>query len=372
MYSTYVMKGSYCLKEKIKPIIKFICFCLIFVLLFIGIGQFLTISERQTVASVEGLFKEPEDSIDVVFLGASEIYADYCPTAAWSDYGYTSYSLSVTGAPGSLYKSMLREVLELQSPKLVVVEMNGFLQSDKYYARSEKLHAWIDAIPGDENRQLAIREAVPEDQQDQFKRGALSTFVMNHNNWKLLGPCILASYSRIRMSFKDQGKMKGFATFATLCDPEESKHERKIHFTEKSQAYLDDFMKYCKENNIEVLFARFPHDTTIVNAELYDEVEAFVENHGYRFVNFEEIKQEIDIDDMENYYNPEHLNAAGALKFTNYLGQYLVDNYDIVGEHSKEIADNWNDCAKEVDTLLSHVMKETQSDTKRLYSNLNL
>ncbi len=131
-------------------------------------------------------------------------------------------------------------------------------------------------------------------------------------------------------------------------------------------------MSYCKENDIEVLFARFPHDTTIVNAELYSEVEAFVEAHGYRFENFETIKEAVDIDDMENYYNPEHLNAAGALKFTKYLGKYIVENYDVSGEHSPALEDSWNRCAKEVDSRRESVIEETQSDTKRVYSNLSL
>ena len=61
-----------------------------------------------------------------MMIGASEVYADYSATEAWKNYGYTSYSLGVSGAPGSLYKSMLREALTRQHPKVVVFEVNGF------------------------------------------------------------------------------------------------------------------------------------------------------------------------------------------------------------------------------------------------------
>ena len=85
-------------------------------------------------------------------IGASEVYADYSATEAWKNYGYTSYSLGVSGVPGSLYKSMLREALTRQHPKVVVFEVNGFLQNDSYYDRTVKLHSWIDNIHNEENR----------------------------------------------------------------------------------------------------------------------------------------------------------------------------------------------------------------------------
>lgn len=101
-------------------------FALIFVVLFSFVSTFFKMTDAVNIATIEGFYKEPKDSIDVMMIGASEVYADYSATEAWKNYGYTSYSLGVSGAPGSLYKSMLREALTRQHPKVVVFEVNGF------------------------------------------------------------------------------------------------------------------------------------------------------------------------------------------------------------------------------------------------------
>ena len=50
-------------------------------------------TDAVNIATIEGFYKEPKDSIDVMMIGASEVYADYSATEAWKNYGYTSYSL---------------------------------------------------------------------------------------------------------------------------------------------------------------------------------------------------------------------------------------------------------------------------------------
>lgn len=55
-------------------------------------------TDAVNIATIEGFYKEPENTIDVMMIGASEVYADYSATEAWKNYGYTSYSLGVSSA----------------------------------------------------------------------------------------------------------------------------------------------------------------------------------------------------------------------------------------------------------------------------------
>ena len=135
-----------------KAIAKTIAFLLIFVLIYMFIASFLRMTDVVNIATIDGFYKEPENTIDVMLIGASEVYADYSATTAWKEYGYTSYSFGVSGVPGSVYKSMLRETLTRQKPKVVVFEVNGFLQNDAYYDRTIKLHSWIDNMHDEKNR----------------------------------------------------------------------------------------------------------------------------------------------------------------------------------------------------------------------------
>ncbi|MBE5890735.1 MAG: hypothetical protein E7282_07160 [Lachnospiraceae bacterium] len=349
------MKNS--MKRTKKIVIRTLAFCLIFALLFIGSSTFLQVACKISVASVQGFYKEPENSLDVVVIGASEVYSGYCAPLAWQEYGYTSYSLSVSGVPGSLYKSMAREALASQNPKLMVFEINGFLQDDDYFERTAQLHYWIDQIRDEDNKKETIAEAVPEDQKEGFE----NTFALNHGNWKMMDCCFDTAYARFKISHEKQSCLKGFASKAMFSDSKSSSKGKELYFTEKSRAYLTGLLEYCKSQGMEnVLFARFPHQKNVKNPEVLEEIQQLVESYGYDFENFEDDREQLDLLKAENYYNPEHLNVVGSRKFTKYFGQYLVDHYQIVGEHTEEVKSNWDDCAQQAEVLLQKLEKDTQ------------
>lgn len=184
-------------KGRHRKVIRIGAFALVFVVLFSFVSTFFKMTDAVNIATIEGFYKEPKNTIDVMMIGASEVYADYSATEAWKNYGYTSYSLGVSGVPGSLYKSMLREALTRQHPKVVVFEVNGFLQNDSYYDRTVKLHSWIDNIHNEENRLDTIKEIVPKDEQDNFT----NPLKLHHSNWKDIGKCAHTFATRVGMYF---------------------------------------------------------------------------------------------------------------------------------------------------------------------------
>lgn len=184
-------------KGRHRKVIRIGAFALVFVVLFSFVSTFFKMTDAVNIATIEGFYKEPKNTIDVMMIGASEVYADYSATEAWKNYGYTSYSLGVSGAPGSLYKSMLREALTRQHPKVVVFEVNGFLQNDSYYERTVKLHSWIDNIHNEENRLDTIKEIVPKDEQDNFR----NPLKLYHSNWKDIDKCAHTFATRVGMYF---------------------------------------------------------------------------------------------------------------------------------------------------------------------------
>ena len=84
-------------------------FWLIAAILFVGAGRILCYNENESMVNVKGFYQEKRNSLDVVMIGPSELYADYSPPLAWNEFGYTSYNLAISGVPGNLYISMLKE-----------------------------------------------------------------------------------------------------------------------------------------------------------------------------------------------------------------------------------------------------------------------
>lgn len=72
---------------------------------------------------VEGFFDEPEDSLDVVFIGSSHVYCDINPLYLWKNYGITSYDFSITTQTVDCSYYYMQEMFKHQAPKVVFFEV---------------------------------------------------------------------------------------------------------------------------------------------------------------------------------------------------------------------------------------------------------
>ena len=108
-----------------KRALRAVIFLLIVVLLYSAAANVLSVNNTWDMRHIRGFYLEPQDSLDVVMLGASELYTGFSSPLAWQQYGFTSYPLAVSSMPSCLYDSMLTETMRRQTPKVVVVEING-------------------------------------------------------------------------------------------------------------------------------------------------------------------------------------------------------------------------------------------------------
>ena len=136
------------LKIYLKRTVKIISLCLA-VLLVVGVSsEYLLSYFDANTLRLEGFYMEEENSLDVVFIGASEVYSDFSSGQAYDEFGFTSYPYATGANPISVYKSELKEILKKQSPKLIICEINGALypKSDMI-EKTGSLHKYFDNTP---------------------------------------------------------------------------------------------------------------------------------------------------------------------------------------------------------------------------------
>ena len=91
-------------KTVVKKLFATVVFAIIFAVLFqIATKSFIVI-DNVDVANIDGFYQTKENSVDVMLMGASEIYMGYAPGLAWHEYGIKSMNLSIGGIPCSMYK----------------------------------------------------------------------------------------------------------------------------------------------------------------------------------------------------------------------------------------------------------------------------
>lgn len=353
-------------RSKRKTIVRVIAFLLIAALIYGALTRLLTINNATEQQYIRSFYLEPKDSIDVMILGASETFTDYCAPLAWQHAGFTSYPLAVSAAQGTIYPSMLRESAKRQSPGVYVVEVNGFLYTA---AEREELgkaatREWLDTLPLSHNKVQAIDECV------QGKR--LSYYVpllKYHSNWKDLS--LIRRSLSLQQQARDAGYSytKPFLSISSYLLPTDEIPVRQQTLDDFNEQSLRTFCETARALGIKnVLFARFPHRTVIENYDaVFAELEAVVHEYGYDFVNFDTQMDAIGLDPLNDFANAEHLNIFGAEKFTPYLADYLTQHYDLNTAHSQTVADEWTRCA-----AFTQQMLPVCEDNTRRYTAENL
>ena len=93
-----------------KRIVKLCCFGLVFLLFLGGVSAFLQVNSFPDGLRIKGFYLEPENSLDMVTIGASETYTAIAPGMLWDEYGFTSYDFSTAGSPIAIVTSQVKEV----------------------------------------------------------------------------------------------------------------------------------------------------------------------------------------------------------------------------------------------------------------------
>ena len=115
------------LDPRIRKLMRAICFCLLFVILFVFLsGAFIPrtgTTEDGMESRISKAYRgEPRDSIDSVFIGNSDIYRAISPVDLFHQTGITS---AIAGRPNKQLSEVpgdIRDILRYQNPKTIVLE----------------------------------------------------------------------------------------------------------------------------------------------------------------------------------------------------------------------------------------------------------
>lgn len=330
---------------------KILCLALC-VLILSGACLSLCFYHDYTGILMAGLFKEPEDTVDVVILGASEAYVDYSAAYAYEQYGFTSYPYAWDAATGMLYEAQVREILKRQNPEWILVEINGILYDDiKDVTNSNSLRIFLDHTPMGVNKLRTMAEFAPVEDWYHY----LFPLAKYHDAWKTAYD--QGGLLRDWLSVKQKGSvLKGNVTNVMPFDAPESRDVRQDFSREplepQAEAYLISFLEFCRENGLDnVIFVRFPHiiasDWNYGRFRRCNKAEQIIQSYGFSFINLERNYQDIGLDFSSDFYNEDHLNYMGQQKLTAHLGKILTEEFGLTpSDLSPEVQANWEKSAE--------------------------
>ena len=135
-------------QDKITRTVKVALFLLTVMVSCLVLQHYFLRNMDHNSLRVDGYYQEQRDSLDVVFIGASDMYTSFMPGRAYEQYGFTSYLLASESITSEGVKTAVKEVVRTQHPGLIVIEANAFLYGDdKNDANQAHIHKFFDNLP---------------------------------------------------------------------------------------------------------------------------------------------------------------------------------------------------------------------------------
>lgn len=136
-------------QTKITILLKCIAFIGGLMIVCLILQNVFRLDDARIKQTVRGFYKEEENSLDAVYVGASNVYAFWQGPIAWNEYGITVYSMSIPSMPVQSIKYMIEECRKTQPEALYIINLNSFKDTD---VDVTKLHRLTDYMPLSTNK----------------------------------------------------------------------------------------------------------------------------------------------------------------------------------------------------------------------------
>ena len=280
--------------------------------------------------------KEPTESIDVLMIGSSATYSSFSSAYAYEQFGFTSFPYAIRGATCTSWKPSLVDALRTQMPKLIVVDVfGGGYDNDVLRFRNSQLYTIMNYMPlSIEKLHLAEELSVEVDRTS--TSSLLFPFIKCHTN---VPKNIATLKERLNVERMNTSVLKGIEVDTRTRKlnkvDEASFTDESVPLDKEAEDIILDFIDYCKNENVDVLFVKYPSVLTeqnpselIVNKRA-NRILELAEEAGYSTLNMQKEFYTIGLDEETDFYNHGHPNTRGQMKITKYLGSYIKNEKNI-------------------------------------------
>ena len=318
-----------------KKFIKACIFILIFAILLYLVIKMLWLEKT----SISKFYEEPQNSLDVIYIGSSNAYKQFNTVLAYDLYGYTTGMLSTDNQMFAMTKYMIKEARKYQNPSVYVIDIAKIADDFSSYTEGD-LRKTLDSMKFSKNRTDAINETLSY-RENVTKRDYINfyfSFFMYHNTMKEFPTTNMTGVKNL---------YKGF-----FLDKSNVKKEKQKEFywsnqisnlQEENRKILENLIQYIKEENLNVIFVvpKRYFDTDL-NEKMNDAIQ-IIEENNLKVMNLNKIEEYDVIDYETDYYNKWHLNIAGSTKSTMLFAKYLKENYDLPNHKEDSAYESWKE-----------------------------
>lgn len=327
------------IKLRIRRIVAIVIFLSLLANVFVSITYLFRNSNYNRV-HIAGI--KDEEPLDVVFVGGSATFVYWEPLKAWNDYGICSYNYATDTIQAECIKYGVKEVLKYQQPSLFVIDVRAFQYYDEMGSENG-LRNFSDSLDWGFDRFRLVKEYLDNHvEEDTDKLPFYLEIMKYHSNYTALGNP--ANWKMISNNVEAYNKgFEWIPSYKYLDAPADFITEETADMQDEALVLLQDLLEFCKEKSINALFVVCPYQINREHYEKYNTMKSVITSYGFDFINFNNYYEEMELDFSKDFYNGNHVNCFGAEKYTDFLGKYIVENYDMPDHRNEDIYSGWHD-----------------------------
>lgn len=332
-----------------KTVIKLVVFLVIVIFAFNKAGaKYKEAADKNVVNAFtqqrySEFYNQEPNSIDMVYIGSSHSYCTFDPEIIDSILKTSSWQM---GTPLQHYDTsyyVLREVLNHQKPKKVVLEIYWDILKDEF--EMKQANSFFEVLKNQELKDEYINKVFPINerikyslfpiryQQDYF---AYEANEIQNNLEEKYG---VHKKALPEVKGTEYYRSRGY-TYCDIIMPENEYDETNQfkgfdgedwEFNRTQKKYIEKIIKLCKDEGIELYFVTAPvANVSMDYIENYDivhnTVAEFAKENDIPYIDYNIVNKEENLLTNENFRDDAHLNHSGVQIVDKHFAQWLMNN----------------------------------------------
>ncbi len=325
---------------KIK-LLTLISLFLIFGFLFVKVGEAYEEGSKKNKINqwnkqrFEDFYVQPKNSVDLLFLGSSHSYCTFDPKIFDEKLNVSSFQLGMPlQHPDATYLT-LKEALNYQSPKTVVMEVYWDLLKDSF--EPKQIETLFQVLKNDRIKKDFIKNGFPLNERVKYSIPAIryqaDYFALKS---KEISDFFEKELQLILKKTENVGTEKysdkGFIYCDYIINEDEldktnqfnSYDGRLWEFNKTQKEYLNKIVELCREENISLIFVTAPianislekiKGYSLINKAIAD----FAKEKDIPYLDFNMVNVEEGLFENNNFRDYAHLNYSGAVIACDYF-----------------------------------------------------
>ena len=276
---------------------------------------------------------------DVVFAGSSIVFSGVDPQVMWEKDGISSYVRGNASQTMWISYYMIEDAIKCHKPELVCLDTT-FIKYGDDFVEEPSTRKSLDGMKLSPSKIKCAEASMGEDEK-------LAEYVVPlfrfHSRWKEL------SWDDVKYAwYLKPVTMNGFIRDDEV-GPAETEDltyagDPAQRISPKNVEYLRKSIELCRNSGVQLLLFKTPSLSGNWSDNLDEQIKEIADEYGVTYINFDRYSKDIGIDYKQD--TPDmgsHLNYTGAVKFSEYLGDYINANYTVSDRRDNEkYVRKWN------------------------------